>query len=138
MSLQLDNGWPVVFQFNFTQGVRMQCVLKTECFAGVGCGNLFPLASVGYGKVAFPRGKSVFAQAGKSVLPVQEPIPVGKRGVREGLSRTGGLFLHGEACFPYGNPFPLASVGYGKVAFPYGNPVSAQAWCLGRSPRLGF
>ena len=111
----------------------MQFVLKTVCFAGVGCGNLFPLASVGYGKVAFPRGKPVFAQAGK-------------RASRTGTHScwqawgTGRSFPHGrpvsaqafgEACFPYGNPFPLASVGYGKVPFLYRSPVSAQAWGTG-------
>jgi hypothetical protein len=94
-------------------------MLKTECFVGVGCGNPFPLASVGYGKVALPRGKLVSAHAG----------------------------LHGvqEACFPHRNPFPLASVGYGKVCsctgVGYGKHASRtgthsrwQAWATGRLP----
>ena len=52
----------------------MQFVLKTECFVGVGCGNPFPLASVGYGKVALPRGKPVSAQAwgAGGMFPVPE------------------------------------------------------------------
>ena len=48
------------------------------------------------------------------------------------------LFLHRrgvrKACFPYGNSFPMASVGYGKVALPHGKPVSAQAWGTGSMP----
>ena len=86
---------------------------------------------------------------------MREPIPVGKRGVREGcLPAREACFSTGrEACFPYRNPFPLASVGYGKVALPRGKLVSAhaglgygkrasrtgtrsrwQAWATGRLP----
>ena len=57
-------------------------------------------------------------------------------------SRMGNMLLRWrgvrEACFPYGNSFLLAGVAYGKVGFPYGNHVSALAWCLGSTPRLGF
>ena len=83
----------------------MQFVLKTECFAGVGCGNPFPLASVGYGKVALPRGKPVSAQAcgTGSVLPVRELL-ASVHGLRESSLPV----REPEACFPYGIPFQLA------------------------------
>jgi hypothetical protein len=103
----------------------MQLVLKTECFVGVGCGNPFPLASVGYGKVALPRGKPVSAQAWGtgSVLPVQEPIPIGKRGLREG-------------CLPVREPCSCTGMGYGKHASRTGTHSRWQAWATGRSPSV--
>ena len=63
------------------------------------CGNPFPLASVGYGKVAFSRAGSLFLQ---------------RLGVR-------------EACFPYRNHSCWQAWGTGSV-LPNGQPVSAQAW----------
>ena len=86
-------------------------------------GIRFPLASVGYGKVAFPYGNPVSAQAWVmgSMLPVREPIPVGKRGLREG-------------CLPVREPCSCTCVGYGKHASRTGTHSRWQAWATGRLP----
>ena len=115
----------------------MQFVLKTECFAGVGCGNPFRLASVGYGKVAFPRGKPVFAQAWGtgSLLPVcRNPFPLASVGYGE-------VFPAWEACFctgvggsmlPVREPILVGKRGLREGSLPvYRSPVSAQAWGTG-------
>ena len=97
-----------------------RCGLQEACFP---YGNSFPLASVGYGKVAFPHGKRVSAQAWGtgSVLPVRELVPVGKRGLREGCLPAR------ETCFCIG-------VGYGKHASRTGTHSRWQAWATGRLP----
>ena len=94
--------------------------VREACFP---YGNSFPLASVGYGKVAFPHGKHVSAQAWGtgSMLPARELVPVGKRGLREGCLPTR------EACFCTG-------VGYGKHASRTGTHSRWQAWATGRLP----
>ena len=79
--------------------------VREACFQ---YGNPFLLAGVGNGKVPFPYGSPVSAQAWGtgSMLPVRDPIPVGKRGLREGCLPAR------EACFCTG-------VGFGKVT-PFG------------------
>jgi hypothetical protein len=108
--------WSVSLErlFLHRRGVREACFLY---------GNSFPLASVGYGKVAFPHGKLVSAQAWGTgiVLPVRELVPVGKRGLREGCLPAR------ETCFCIG-------VGYGKHASRTGTHSRWQAWATGRLP----
>ena len=94
--------------------------VREACFQ---YGNPFLLAGVGNGKVPFPYGSPVSAQAWGtgSMLPVRDPIPVGKRGLREG-------------CLPVREPCFCTGVGYGKHASRTGTHSRWQAWATGRLP----
>ena len=109
------------------RGVREGCLPAREacfCTGREACfpyRNPFLLASVGYGKV-FPAREACFCTGVRgSMLPVREPIPVGKRGLREG-------------CLPVREPCSCTCVGYGKHASRTGTHSHWQAWATGRLP----